>query len=172
MVVVVIVGVLAMLAVVGYRKLVQSAHVAEATSMVHNIRVAQEAYHAETQQYAAISTDLTSFYPRTSTYGIVTGWGGACTNCQQDMNWNQLPLHVDGPVLFGYATVAGPAQVGAPALPNGADKCNYQQYSGATTPDWYMIAAQADLDGLSSTPPTTVCGTSWTNQIVVVNEGQ
>jgi prepilin-type N-terminal cleavage/methylation domain-containing protein len=43
MIVVVIVGVLAMLAVVGFRKLVQSSHVSEATNMVQNIRVAQEA---------------------------------------------------------------------------------------------------------------------------------
>ncbi len=48
MIVVVIVSVLATLAVLGYRKIVQSAHVTEATSMVNNIRVAQEAYHAET----------------------------------------------------------------------------------------------------------------------------
>ena len=36
MVVVVIVGILAMLAVVGYRKLVQTAHVSEATNMVQS----------------------------------------------------------------------------------------------------------------------------------------
>src|SRR5579862_6002455 len=55
MVVVAIVGILATLAVVGYRKLVQSSHVSEATNMVQYIRVAQEGYHSETQQYANIS---------------------------------------------------------------------------------------------------------------------
>ncbi len=52
MIVVAIVGILATLAVVGYRKLIQSSHVSEATGMVQNIRVAQEGYHSETQQYA------------------------------------------------------------------------------------------------------------------------
>ncbi len=52
MTVVVIVGILATLAVLGYRKIVTSSHVTEATSMVSNIRVAQEAYHSETQTYA------------------------------------------------------------------------------------------------------------------------
>ncbi len=170
MIVVVIVGVLAMLAVVGYRKLVESAHVSEATSMVNNIRVAQEAYHAETQQYADISTDLTAFYPRsTPAYGIQTAWGAACTNCKSNMDWRQLPLHVDGTVLFGYATVAGPATTSAPVMPTGANNCNFT-YGGSSSPDWYMVEARADLDGDSSTF-TTVCATSWTQQIFVVNDG-
>jgi type IV pilus assembly protein PilA len=175
MVVVVIVGVLAMLAVVGYRKLVQSAHVSEATGMVNNIRVAQEAYHAETQQYANISPDLVHFYPRaTPAYGVQTAWGAACGGqCTSGMDWSQLPLHVDGPVLFGYATVAGQALTTPPTLPTGATEatnCNFT-YGGATTPDWYMVAARADLDGDSSTY-TTVCATSWTHQVFVVNDGQ
>jgi type IV pilus assembly protein PilA len=172
MVVVVIVGVLAMLAVVGYRKLVQSAHVSEATGMVNNIRVAQEAYHAETQQYANISADLVHFYPQaTPTYGVQAAWGAACGGqCASGMDWSQLPLHVDGPVLFGYATVAGQAQTTAPTLPTGATNCNVS-YGGASTPDWYMVEARADLDGDSSTY-TTVCATSWTHDVFVINDGQ
>src|SRR5271167_3607225 len=87
MIVVAIVGVLATLAVVGYRKLVQSSHVSEATNMVQNIRVAQEGYHSETQQYANISANFPSgngqttgiFYPlATPRYQVMTGWGAAC----------------------------------------------------------------------------------------------
>ena len=173
MVVVVIVGVLAMLAVVGYRKLVQSAHVSEATGMVNNIRVAQEAYHAETQQYANISADLVHFYPQaTPTYGVQAAWGAACGagQCASGMDWSQLPLHVDGPVLFGYATVAGQASTTAPTLPTGAANCNVT-YGGSSTPDWYMVEARADLDGDSSTY-TTVCATSWTHDVFVINDGQ
>jgi len=170
MIVVIIVGILSTLAVLGYRKLVLSAHVSEATSMVNNIRVAQEAYHAETQGYANCSADLTSttsWYPKQSVYGIVTQWGAACSSCNTGYDISQvLPVHVDGPVLFGYATIAGAAGAGGTAIGN---NCNL---TGLTSPtvDWYGIAAEADLDGVTSTH-TDVCAFSWTNQIFVYNEG-
>lgn len=173
MIVVVIVGVLATLAVVGYRKIVQSSHMSEATGMVQNIRVAQEAFHAETQQYANLSNSLTAWYPATPQYGVSTGWGAACTVCTSDpvtsvsLQWTMLPLHVDGPVLFGYATVAGTPAT-HPTSPT---------YLGSTlalpqslTTDWFVVSAAADLDGNPNTA-TLVVGASWTPQISVVNEG-
>jgi type IV pilus assembly protein PilA len=162
MIVVVIVSVLATLAVLGYRKIVQSAHVTEATSMVNNIRVAQEAYHAETQTYANCSTNLTStWYPATSVYGVVTQWGADTLGC-----WSNLPVHVDGPVLFGYTTVSGIAGAGGVAITN---NCNL---GGLTTPtvDWFAVGAEADLDGITTTH-TDVCAVSWSSQITVYNEG-
>jgi type IV pilus assembly protein PilA len=171
MIVVVIVSILATLAVLGYRKIVQSAHVTEATSMVNNIRVAQEAYHAETQSYANCSPDLvsaSSWYPKQSVYGVVTQWGAACgaaCNTNYDISV-VLPVHVDGPVLFGYATIAGAAGAGGTAITN---NCNL---TGLTSPatDWYAVAAEADLDGITTTH-TDVCAVSWSSQITVYNEG-
>ena len=161
-----------MLAVLGYRKIVNSSHVTEATSMVNNIRVAQEAYHAETQMYAPCmgATDLTkasAWYPAASQYGVVVPWGGSCTGiCQSGYDISQvLPVHVDGPLLFGYQTIAGPAAATATSVNN---NCNATLTSGTT--DYYAIAAEADLDGNSSTH-TDVCATSWSNQLVVWNEG-
>jgi type IV pilus assembly protein PilA len=177
MIVVAIVGVLAMLAVVGYRKLVNSSHVSEATSMVQNIRLAQEAYHSETQQYANVSTGIPSgstpatgiFYPADPKYGIQTGWGKACTVCGTNWDWNMLPLHVDAPVLFGYATTAGPANTN-PTVATLTVNGNIVTLPKPSPVDWYIIAAEADLDGDSKTT-TDVFGTSWTNQIWVSNEG-
>jgi type IV pilus assembly protein PilA len=167
MIVVVIVGILATLAVLGYRKLVQSAHVSEATSMVNNIRVAQEAYHAETQSYAGCMSNITGtvWYPAAPVYGVQTAWGAACGSCT-GVDMSTLPVHVDGPVLFGYATIAGGAAASATSIPN---NCNLGSVNSPTT-DWYAIAAEADLDGIPSTT-TDVCGFSWTNQIFVYNEG-
>jgi type IV pilus assembly protein PilA len=161
------VGVLATLAVVGYRKLVQSSHVSEATNVVQSIRVAQEAYHAETQQYADISTTLSSWYPQPSPNGrLVTMWGGDCgAGCNQP--WSALPVHVDGVVMFGYATKAGPANSNPPALPAGMT-----MVLPATSPvDWYIVTANCDLDG-DPTTNTQVLTTSWTNQVFTFNEGQ
>ncbi len=169
MIVVVIVGILATLAVVGYRKLVQSSHVSEATGMVQSIRVAQESYHSETQQYANVSNDLQSYYPQAvPTYGLFTAWGGACGNCT-GVTWAALPVHVDGPVTFGYATVAGVAGAAIPVAPNVA--VNIFPANVAT--DWYVVSADGDLDGNATEPNNThVFGASWTNQMFVDREGQ
>jgi type IV pilus assembly protein PilA len=172
MAVVVIVGVLATLAVLGYRKIVTSSHVTEATSMVNGIRVAQEAYHAETQMYAPCmgASDLTgsaAWYPAQSVYGKLTAWGGSCTGiCQSGYDISTvLPVHVDGPVLFGYQTVAGPAAATGTSV---ANNCGTTITSG--TADYFAIAAEADLDG-NSGDYTDVCAASWTNQLVVAREG-
>lgn len=170
MIVVAIVGILAVLAVVGYRKLVQSSHVSEATGMVQNIRVAQENYHSETQTYANISTSLTAYYPAAPVYGQYTPWGGACNGgaCGNGILWSVLPVHADGPVTFGYATMAGVAGAAIPAAPNVA----VNVFPASVTTDWYVVAADGDLDGNAAEPNNThVFGASWTNQIFVDHEG-
>jgi|GEM_PF-538680 type IV pilus assembly protein PilA len=176
MVVVTIISILATLAMVGFRKITQSSHVSEATNMVQNIRVAQESYHSETQQYANISTGFptgvgasaAALYPWQSLYGHVMGWGAQCTTgC--NLQWSVLPLHVDGPVIFGYATVAGgpAAPFALPVTYNGVSL----NYTAPTVSDWYAIAAEADLDGNPLTV-TDVFSFSWSNQVFVSNEGQ
>jgi type IV pilus assembly protein PilA len=169
MIVVVIVGILATLAVVGYRKLVTSSHVTEATGMVSNIRIAQESYHSETQQYANVSLALNDYYPQAPVYQQVTAWGGPHANA--GVPWSALPVHVDGPVMFGYATVAGIAG----SAPPGAVTVNGTALTFPANPttDWYVIAACADLDGDPVEPDNThVYATSWTNQVFVDREGQ
>ncbi len=184
MVVVVIISILATLSVVGFRKLTQSSHVSEATNMVQNIRVAQEGYHSETQQYANI-TAVASFpsgngaaggalYPRSPQYGIQSSWGPACpSGCNAGVDWSVLALHVDGPVLFGYATIANPATCPASVMVNGTTFTLTPPPLMATPvlSDWYAIGAEADLDG-NAGGYTDVFGFSWTNQIYVSNEGQ
>jgi type IV pilus assembly protein PilA len=172
MIVIVIVGVLALLAVTGYRKIVQSAHVSEATGMVQNIRVAQEAYKSETQLYANISKSLTDWYPQGSagpTYQLQYAWQGGSCACGNGVTWANLPLHVDGPVLFGYATIAGTTAAQPPASVT-YENAAITLPSGLTT-DWYVVTAAADLDGNPSTA-TLVVSVSWTNQVTVINEGQ
>jgi hypothetical protein len=141
--------------------------------MVQNIRVAQEAYKSETQQYANISANLTDWYPQGSAgpvAGIQTSWLGGSCQCNAPYTWSMLPLHVDGPVLFGYATVAGVAGA-TPPTPSFKGATLTMPASTAITTDWYVIAAAGDLDSDPNTG-TLVVGASWTNQLSVVNEGQ
>lgn len=175
MIVVVIIGVLAALAIVGYRKLVTSSHVSEATNMVQNIRVAQEGYHAETQQYAGISASIVNgpWYPNATPNGRVeTAWGAVCGGqCNAGMDWALLPLHVDGPVLFGYATTAGPANT-SPGDKSVSVNGQTLTFPAPSLNDWFIVAATCDLDGDGKTPDTNVYTTSWANQVYVDHEGQ
>jgi type IV pilus assembly protein PilA len=173
MIVVAIIGILASLAIVGYRKLITSSHVSEATNMVQNIRVAQEGYHSETQQYANISVSIATgpYYPSNAPIETqVTGWGAPCTVCVAGMDWSMLPLHVDGPVMFGYATTAGPANT-APTDPSVTVNGNILAFPQPSTVDWYIVSATCDLDADGKLPNTSVYTTSWANQVYVDSEG-
>jgi type IV pilus assembly protein PilA len=136
MIVIVIVGILATLAVVGYRKMVAQSHSSEAVQVINSIRIAQEAVHAETGSYSNISTtlcaapDCQSLYPQAffahptntvaSTYLVgnyKVGWGGSGSACSGECaSWLSLPVHSPGAVYHGYSTKSGTAGTTPPAL--------------------------------------------------------
>jgi prepilin-type N-terminal cleavage/methylation domain-containing protein len=155
-VVVTIVGVLSVLAVVGYRKLTLSAKVSEARNMVAAIRIAQEDYKLERGVYADIGT---TYCPGNG--GLKqekTGWDPSCSG--GTAKWELLPVHADGPVQFGYATIS-----------SGKFDDNFVDISkGDTTRPWYIVSARADLADNGS-PYTQVVATSWNSTIFSQNEG-
>jgi type IV pilus assembly protein PilA len=169
-VVVTIIGILAVLAIAGYRRLVNSSHNAEATEMVNAIKVAQETYHAETGQYANISAGLGlgSLYPQaTPTSNSATAWGSTCSVCLLSTGWQSLPVHASGVMRFGYATVAGPLSQALPAspLPAVTFPTNTQ-----LTADWFIVSAMGDMDG--NNIYCTVIGVSWQRDLFVNNDGE
>ena len=176
MVVVAIIAVLAVIAIVAYRAILNSSKVAEAQQVVQSIRAAQEAYHAETLQYANVSSSPTATYPAASPGAFKTQWGAACgAQCNTSPTWDNLGVHVDGPVQFGYVTTAGAAGVTAnPAQIVMTGKTVTLPTKPST--DWFYIAATADLDGNGGTAfgagNTNVYSTSWSNEVWVDNEGQ
>ena len=166
MIVVTIVGVLAVIAVVGYRKLVLSGKVTEAKNLISGVRVAQEEYKVERGIYANIGPALCPL-ATSGTLQIKVGWDPACNGGAA--TWAVLPVHVDGPVQFGYATVAGagvapPSNVGQPvtfvSIP-----------ATVGTDPWYYVTASADLDG-NGGMFTELVGTSWQNTIFTFQEGE
>ena len=102
--VVVIVGVLATLAIVGYRRWTRSSRVAEATNVIGGIAEAQERYKAEVGYYLNVSGTLDHLYPAASPGSFKTEWGGACAGCLA--SWDHLAFQPHGAVAYGYATVA------------------------------------------------------------------
>ena len=181
MIVVVIVGVLSMMAVAGYSKLFSSSHMAEATHMVNAIRVAQEAYKAESGSYANISTALAAnqatnhgaLYPHSTMAAVKepgnykVGWGAACTTgCNAD--WRTLPVHADGSTMFGYTTVAGLAGE-APTQSVSINGSNVT-WPASIPSDWFLITAVGDTNGNGTF--CTVLGTSFTNDLLIDKDGE
>jgi prepilin-type N-terminal cleavage/methylation domain-containing protein len=197
MVVVAIVGILATIAVVSYRKMVGESHSTEAIQVINAIRVAQEAYHSETGQYANISTSgnsglpcvgpagqggtftCTDLYPQTCTASPPTtlvgnfksSWVPTVTNTGECALWMQLPVHSPGDVMYGYTTVAGFAGTapGSGITLNGT-AITWPCTGNACPADWFLISAVGDVDG--DTRYSTYLGTSFSNEIIAQNEGE
>lgn len=169
-IVVVVVGILAVLAIIGYRRYTATARSAEAKQITGGIRMAQEAFKTEKGIYAVVSNDDASFYPAAAPGKFITAWGGACTNCASgDPNaWNQLNVHPGAPVMFGYATIGGLGAT-ATATPSGMLAAASFATLKATDP-FYITVAWGDTDGDGI--PCTVTSYSTSNQLVVMSEGE
>ena len=163
MIVVAIVAVLAILGIVGYSRIIRTSHSAEARQMIGTIKIAQESRRAETGSYAQPSGGLLeNLCPDQAGAGLGRkfAWNPACRQ------WTTLPVQSDGPVLFRYASVSGATGVAPPPITIRGISVNWPT---PTTTDWFVSLAQADenQDG-------TFCravGSSFTNEIVVENEG-
>jgi prepilin-type N-terminal cleavage/methylation domain-containing protein len=169
MIVVVVVGALALLAIASYRRWVQTAHLTEAQDMVSHIRAAQESFRAENGGYLSVSQGLgPGFdYPLQRPGQSKTAWGGTCLGCvNQTAGWSALNVSSSAPLSFGYSTVAD--NVNAPGV---TLMVNGQQLdlSNMTAP-WYVIEADGDTNG--NGVYCTVYGLSATNQVYVSNEGE
>ena len=179
MIVVVIVGVLAMLAVVAYRRWVRSSYLSEGQDMVSNIRVAEEAFAAENSVYLDVSGGLGTghTYPLTTPTSSKTIWGGACGSCPNQksdgtpITWASLNVQSSAPVIFGYAVIAD--QAVSPSTRVGTIKVNGQtlDYSAmANGAPWFFVEADANISG-DGASYTRVYGMSWTNRIFVDGDG-
>jgi prepilin-type N-terminal cleavage/methylation domain-containing protein len=173
MIVVVIVGVLSLLAVIGYKKWVSSSRLSEAYDMVNAIRSAEESFKAENGTYYDVSAGLAAgnTYPAAHPGPFKTGWGATCTNCWTPTSgttmhtWAALTVEPKGPVMFGYAVITD-ALGAAPSLTVNGTAVNV---STLTAP-WYIVSAVGDTDG--NGVYVTVYGFSSTNQLMVNNEGE
>jgi prepilin-type N-terminal cleavage/methylation domain-containing protein len=172
LVVVVLVGILGTLAVVGYRRFVNTSKTAEATNNIAGIAMAQQAYKQEAGAYINVSGQLSNLYPATTPGTFKTQWGGPCGPCLQP--WSRLTFSPGAPVIFAYATVASQAAI--PPDPSAAggggggggggpiggagghnhfgsgtasvpDPNNPGQYLPDATGPYFTVVAKADTDG-------------------------
>lgn len=137
------VGILATLSIVGYRKYIHSAQSSEAKATIQMIRGAQEAYKAEMLQYLKVSSSITSFYPNTTPNDKRWAWVNSA-HADYNTGWRMLAVNPDGPVRFGYACVAGVAPTDALVQFSFANAVSLPTLPSGTP--WYEIQAMNDHD--------------------------
>jgi type IV pilus assembly protein PilA len=176
MVVVVVVGVLALLATVGYRRWVRTSYMAEAQDMLGTIRAAEEAFKAESGGYLNVSgtLDLGFTYPAPTPGAFKSSWGAACTQCAgpTGATWQALAVEPKGPVAFGYAVVAdntGTAPGGSVTPATSRTQGSFDLSNLAGSP-WYVVEAVGDING--DAVYTRVLGNSQSNQLMIDREGE
>ena len=164
--VVAIIGVLATLAIYSVRKYIEAAKSHEATNMIKDIKEGQESFRRETDRYLSVSSSLTAYYPDRPPWDAKIQWGGADSSLA---NWQLLNVRPDGPVYFGYASIAGTA--GTPPNPwSDVAASKPSPWPSTVAGNWYIVKAVADLDddGIKS----GFVGSSFTSEIWIENEGE
>jgi prepilin-type N-terminal cleavage/methylation domain-containing protein len=139
MVVVAIVGVLAALTTYGVRKYLLEAKKAEASSMLVQIRAAEESYKDETFQYLGLG-DFENWHPTNTPGTRKNGWQPSSTTPMASVMFS-LGVMPDGPVMYSYAVVAGNGG-DMPGIPTEKD----WSFPAATGP-YYIAMAKGDLNG-------------------------
>lgn len=167
MVVVLLTGILATLAVYSVRKYVMSSKTSEAIEMIGAIKAAQETYKDETFTYLDVSQTLTkgSAYPANFKPGPQKAqWGGGTGAA----GWNQLGVTTASPVIFAYACTAGAAN--SQPTPPSSDSGNITIGNWPSTlgTPWYVVKAYSDLSG-SDSNYTVFVGTSFSGDIFSAN---
>lgn len=144
MVVVGMIGVLATIAIVSYRKVIDAAGATEATGVIQSIRGAQESYKSEMMQYLNVSTSLTTWYPRPTPDDHKASWD--YPDHSDFARWRQLNVSTDGPVKFVYSCVAGGPGDTIPALSTTGMTIN-PTWPNPVPGWWYVIAARGNRNG-------------------------
>src|SRR6185369_10253 len=88
--VVVIVGVLATIGLVAYRRFITSSKTSEAIYMVGSIRAAEESYRAETLTYLECSPGFARTYPMLTPGKVKYSWDTLAGGHQDRDLWRQL----------------------------------------------------------------------------------
>ena len=170
------IGVLAAVGIVGYRKFVHSAQSAEAKVVIGMIRGAEENYKGEMLAYLNVSSSLTDYYPNAAPDDSRWSWvrGGdsrfntVATPCPQGMcgGWALLNISTDAPVRFGYAVISGVG--GTPTSPPSLSPPPTMPALHAGVP-WYVIQA-TNKHNPTGTKYAVLASASTTTEILSQNE--
>ena len=173
MIVVAMIGVMAALAVVGYRKYLNAAQASEAKAMIQGIRAGEESYKSEMLIYLSCSQSLNDYYPHDPTViqndskmNWVQPGDGRYTDPAK--GWQLLNVSSDGPVRFGYAVVSGVGPTAPPAL-TGFSAPPVWPVINAGIP-WYVVQAVNQRSATSK--PVLFVSSSLSGEIYGENDDQ
>lgn len=166
---VVITAILSLLAVVGFRRHMQSARGTEAVAVILAIRSAEESYMAENHAYLNVSTTSggVSWYPQLVQNKTRTSFDPVLHSSHPDAaRWRQLGPSVKELVMFGYLVNSGASGTIIPAL----QVTDAPAFAAAQPQDWYVIQARGDVDenGVFS----RYASTSMTGELYIENESE
>ena len=163
MIVVSIVGILAALAIYGFRRYQQSAGTGEATALLQTFKGAEEAYRAEFLTYGGctdgtgaapfsangVGLSATDLYPRElgNIKETKIQWGDVGTNMGQC--FRAMGFRTSGAVRFSYGAVAGPPDASGqtPSVPGSWTR---SPAVGPPSEPWYILVAYGDRDADST----------------------
>lgn len=147
LIVVAMIGVLAALAMVGYRKYLDVAHTGEAKAIIGSIRNAEENYKSENLVYLGCSGAYDDFYPQGATGPNDKKWHfDTAGNHADDACWRRLGVTTDGPVIFAYAVMAG---LPGEAMPDPSAGMGWQDppnFPDAPVEPWFVVQATGNRD--------------------------
>jgi type IV pilus assembly protein PilA len=138
-----IVGVLASMALVSYRKYIDGARISEPIATLQAIRASQEQVRRETGHYFNVSTSNT-YFPMNSGFGSKrVPWDGTEAKGHGDYDkWKALEVTAEGPMRFGYK-----ANAGLPGgVPSGIDYVQPPPTPTPTIDEWFVLQAKGDPD--------------------------
>jgi type IV pilus assembly protein PilA len=160
MIVVAILGILAAVAIVAYRAYAIRAHNSEATSVLADIRLKQEAYRATFHRYA----DISQWTPAGVSPGIESHlWPDETGLDTLGGKWRQLGVIPDGAVFFVYWNEAG--------SPGSTASERFVDISNITANDfWFAAQALQNMDGDAQCEGFEVY--SGASRIIPVEEGE
>jgi type IV pilus assembly protein PilA len=138
--VVAMIGVLSALAVVGFKKYMNSSRTADGRAIIAGIRVAQESFRAETLTYKSCSATLSDYYPASAPNGRKRHWVQSSHSRFDD--WMSLNVVTDSPTAYVFAVVAGAAG----DKPPNTHTSYVPSWPNPTTEPWYVIEAAGDAD--------------------------
>jgi prepilin-type N-terminal cleavage/methylation domain-containing protein len=134
------IGVLAVLAIVGIRAWIRYARTGASKDLVQMVAYGQQAYYEDTGGYLDCSDSFTDFYPaapdgKKRPFHHPGHDDYAC--------WRILAPDTDSPSYLGFTTRAGTNTDGLPTLPTAEDM---NVGSPPFDKPWYIVVATADTD--------------------------
>ncbi len=138
MIVVAILAILAAVAIVAYGQYARKAKNAEATSVLADIRIKQEAYRASFHRYADMQIGA-NWMPDTTPGAEARNWPTAGAVTTLPGAWRMLGVNPDHGVYFSYTCMAGAPGTPAGAPFGGLDIENQNDF-------WFAAQALQNLD--------------------------